>query len=110
MLSLAAGRRTLRAGPFLSSGDNNMSTTATRRQFLSTAASATAFAGATQLGFLAKLPSVSAQEASASGNVVKLADDIEPLVRLIEETPKERLLEEVAGRIRKGTSYREIVA
>ena len=87
-----------------------MSTAPTRRQFLSTAASATAFAGVSQLGFLTKLPSVSAQEAKASGSVVKLADDIEPLVRLIEETPRDKLLEEVAQKIRKGTSYREIVA
>jgi hypothetical protein len=39
-----------------------------------------------------------------------MSDDIEPLVRTIEETPRERLLEEIAGRIRRGTSYREIVA
>ena len=36
--------------------------------------------------------------------------DIEPLVRLLEETPREKLLEEVAGRIHKGTSYREVLA
>lgn len=31
-------------------------------------------------------------------------------MRLLEETPRERVLEEVAGRIRKGTSYREVLA
>src|SRR5439155_25528205 len=74
------------------------------------AASATALAGVSQLGFLSKLRRVSAEEAKTSSNVVKLADDIEPLVRLLEETPREKLLEEVASRIHKGTSYREIVA
>src|SRR5690349_11986840 len=87
-----------------------MSDSSTRRQFLTTAASAAAFASTAQLGLLGKLPCVSAEEAKSSGNVVKLADEIEPLVRLLEETSREKLLEEVAGKIRKGTSYREIVA
>src|SRR4051794_8433316 len=81
-----------------------------RRQFLSTAASATALAGISQLGFLAKLPAVSAAEAKPDPKSVKLNDDIEPLVRVLEETPREKLLEEIAGRIRQGTTYREIVA
>ena len=67
-----------------------------RRQFLTTAASATAFAGVSQLGFLSKLPTVSAEEAKSAKDVVRLPADIEPLVRLIEETPRENLLEEVA--------------
>ena len=87
-----------------------MSMSSNRRQFLTTAASATAFAGVSQLGFLSKLPPVSADEAKSNPHVVKLSDDIEPLVRLLEETPREKLLEEVGSRIRKGTSYREIVA
>jgi len=87
-----------------------MSMSSNRRQFLVTAASAAALAGSAQLGFLGKLPRVSAEEAKADPKVVKLSDDIAPLVRLIEETPRGKLLEEVASRIRKGTSYREIVA
>src|SRR5204862_6869586 len=31
-------------------------------------------------------------------------------VRILEETPREQLLEEVAARIRRGMSYREVVA
>ncbi|MGH7138564.1 MAG: hypothetical protein ACREHD_22680, partial [Pirellulales bacterium] len=42
--------------------------------------------------------------------VVQLNADIEPLVRLLEEIPRERLLEEVAGRIRAGTTYKEVLA
>src|SRR5262245_950817 len=87
-----------------------MPTSSSRRQFLATAASATAVAGMSQLGVLTKLPPVSAQEAHSTSGVVKLNDDIEPLVKLLEETPRARLLEEVATRIRKGTTYREIVA
>jgi hypothetical protein len=87
-----------------------MSIASNRRQFLSTAASATALAGMSQLGFLGKLPAVSAEEARPDPKVVKLSDDIEPLVRTIEQTPREKLLEEIAGRIQKGTTYREVVA
>src|SRR3954469_13253285 len=87
-----------------------MSLSSNRRQFLNSAASAAAFAGAAQLGFLSKLPTVSAEEAKSAKDVVKMPDDIEPLVRLLEETPREKLLEEVAGKIHSGTSYREIVA
>jgi len=62
------------------------------------------------LGFLKRLQPVSAAEAKSSGDIVRLQPEIEPLVRLLEETPRQRLLEEVAGRIRQGTSYREVLA
>jgi hypothetical protein len=60
------------------------------------------------LGFLSHLPAVSAEEASVSS--VHFHPDIEPLVRLLEETPRERVLEEVAQRIQHGLSYREVLA
>jgi hypothetical protein len=86
-----------------------MSRPTNRRQFL--AATAATWAGASQLGLLQKLPSVSAEEVASRPQVVRLADEIEPLVRLLEETPREKLLEEVAHRIRKGAvTYREVVA
>jgi len=87
-----------------------MSVSSNRRQFLRTTASAAAFAGAAQLGFVSQLPPVSAEEAKSAKSVVRLPADIEPLVRLIEDTPRGKLLEEVATKIHKGTSYREIVA
>src|SRR5213075_1549297 len=42
--------------------------------------------------------------------LVQLHPEIEGLVRLLEDTPRERVLEEVAQRIKHGTTYREIVA
>ena len=42
--------------------------------------------------------------------IVRFDPAIEPLVRLLEETPRERLFEEVAARIRKGLTYRETLA
>ena len=81
-----------------------------RRSFLNTASQAAAVVGLSELGFLQRLPSVSAQDARPDAKLVQFSPDIEPLVRLLEDTPREKLLEQVATRIRGGTSYREVVA
>lgn len=81
-----------------------MPTSPDRRAFLQSSA---ALGG---LGFLSTLPAVSADEAKANPSVVMLHPEIEPLVRLVEETPREKLLEEVAARVKKGLSYREVLA
>jgi hypothetical protein len=62
------------------------------------------------LSFLCRLGPVSAGEAKLDPKVVSLEPEIEPLVRLLEETPRERLLEEMAARVRKGTAYRDVLA
>jgi hypothetical protein len=61
-------------------------------------------------GFLSRLPRVSAEEARESTARVGFDPSIEPLVRLIEDTPRERLLERVAEKIHGGTTYREVLA
>ena len=81
-----------------------------RRTFIKTAAGGGALAGLGELGFLAQLGPVSAAEAKLEPKIVQLHPEIEPLVRLLENTPRERLLEEVAGRIRRGLTYREVLA
>jgi hypothetical protein len=84
-----------------------------RRRFLGLAAASGAFAGLgdlADLGFLARLPAVSDEQSALDPRVVRLQPDIEPLVRLLEETPRERLLEEVGLRMRRGLSYRELLA
>jgi hypothetical protein len=60
------------------------------------------------LAFLSRLRPVSAAEAAPTGAPV--ADDVAPLVRLLEETPRGRLLEEVAQRISAGASYQQVLA
>ena len=62
------------------------------------------------MSFLSGLPAVSAEEAKLDPKVVRLDPDIEPLVRLLEETPRDRLLEEVGARVKKGLTYREVLA
>lgn len=80
-----------------------------RRSFLRTAATAGALIGLGDLGFLSRLPRVSAAEAKLDTRFVQFRPEIEPLVRLLEETPRERLLEEVAARIKRSTTYREVL-
>ena len=81
-----------------------------RRSFIKTAAAAGALAGLGDFGFLSRLPRVTAAEAQLDPRLVQLHPEIEPLVRLLEDTPRDRVLEEVAARIKRGTTYREIIA
>lgn len=81
-----------------------------RRSFLAATSGTAAVAGLSQLDFLSGLPRVSAEEARPDPKIVRFLPEIEPLVKLVEETPREKLLEEVAGKIKTGTSYREVVA
>ncbi len=82
----------------------------TRRRFLRAVTTGGALAGSGGLGFLARLPVVSAAEAGLEPRFVQFLPEIEPLVRLLEDTPRERLLEEVAARLQRGLSYRELLA
>src|SRR5687767_14474921 len=81
-----------------------------RRTFINRSAAAGVTAAVGDLAFLAGLPSVSAAEAKLPAKMVQFHSDIEPLVRLLENTPRERVLEEVAAKIKRGTTYREILA
>jgi hypothetical protein len=82
----------------------------TRRHALKAGASAGALAGLGDLSFLSQLNPVAAAEAKLEPSVVRLQPDIEPLVRFIEETPRDKLLEETAHRIKGGLSYRDLLA
>lgn len=83
----------------------------TRREFLGTSAAGGGLLLGGGLGFLSRLAPVSAAEATLLPALVRADAGVEPTVRLLEETPRERLLEEVAGRIRSGAlSYREVLA
>ena len=78
-----------------------------RRHFLKTAAASGAWLGlGGDLGI--RLPPVSAAEAGVG--IVRFSPEMEPLVRFLEDTPRERLLEEVAAKIRRGLSYRDLLA
>ena len=81
-----------------------------RRDFLKSGVAAGALAGLGDLGFLSQLSPVRAAEANLDSAMVALHPEIEPLVRFLEETPRERILEELAAKIRRGLTYRETLA
>ncbi|MDA1275853.1 MAG: hypothetical protein O2960_17700 [Verrucomicrobia bacterium] len=81
-----------------------------RRFFIRSSATASALLGLHELSLFSKLGSVSAAEARLPENAVQMRPEIEPVVRFLEDTPRERLLEEVAHRIRHGLSYRDVLA
>ncbi len=86
-----------------------MTPSASRRVFISKCAGGAAVLSQLPPVF-SQLPLVSAAESAFDGNIVALQPEIEPLVRLIEDTPRSQLLEEIGVRVRNGLSYREVLA
>src|SRR5262245_14826607 len=80
----------------------------TRREFLTRTAQVGAIAAAGDFAFLQNLPPLSAQEVQRS--LAPVAGDVDALVRLIEDTARNRVLEQVADRIRAGASYQQILS
>lgn len=81
-----------------------------RRSFLRFTGAAGALAALGDFRFLGRLPAVGAAEAALDSKIVRLDPAIEPLVRLLENTARDRVLEEVAARVRKGLPYRDVLA
>ena len=82
-----------------------MSAPYSRRRFVANTLQAGALAGLADLGFLRGLPAAEV----AGPKVVPVGSDLEPLVRLIEDTPRNDLLEKVADQIHKGTGYQQLL-
>ena len=80
-----------------------------RREFVTNSLKAGALVGLADFAFLNGLPPVSADEAKVSRNKVLFNSDIEPLVRLIEETPRKRLLGAVAEQMQRGVGYQQLL-
>lgn len=81
-----------------------------RRAFLRHAASGSALIACNGVLPMAGLSSNAFAEKAGRQAIVSLQSDIEPLVRLLEDTPRERLVETVATRISQGLSYRDLLA
>ena len=79
-----------------------------RREFLARSAQLGTLAAVGDFAFLGNLPPLSAQDVRRT--LAPVQEDIEPLVRLLEDTARNRLLEEVGTRIRNGASYQQILS
>src|SRR5262245_29326973 len=82
----------------------------TRRQFLQTAATAGTLLGLADLAALGPLSPASADEATVTPDLVRFGSDLEPLVRLIEETPREQCPAMMLEQLMKGLPYRNFLA
>ncbi|PAY18162.1 hypothetical protein CKO51_17715 [Rhodopirellula sp. SM50] len=87
----------------------NRTASTPRRSFLGVCGGATAALALSELDIINHLPRVSAAEATLEQPAVRFSDDIEPLVRLLEDTPRKRVVEVFADKVRSGTSYREVL-
>jgi hypothetical protein len=68
-----------------------------------------ALAGLADFGFLSQLQPLSAADTKLPSGALQFRPDIEPLVRLLETTSRDKLLEEIGARIRRGLSYRDVL-
>ncbi|MSR59414.1 MAG: hypothetical protein EXS05_17515 [Planctomycetaceae bacterium] len=81
-----------------------------RRDFLRTTAGAGLLASFADWPGLRALGLLTAAEPDVTPDIVQLHPDIEPLVRLIEDTPREKCVEMMAGQLRQGVAYRQFLA
>jgi hypothetical protein len=82
----------------------------TRRAFLRTSAGAGLAGSFGGLAAFERLALAAGPDTSLTPDLVRLSPEIEPLVRLIEDTPRERCLETIVARLHSGLSYRELMA
>jgi hypothetical protein len=78
-----------------------------RRDFLHASASVGFLGG---LGSIGALGRALAQNTNVGPDLVLLSPDIEPIVRVIEQTPRETVFEAATGLLRNGVNYQQFMA
>src|SRR5579883_1561097 len=81
-----------------------------RRRFLQSASALGLGAGLGSWASLRTITPASAAEMAVGPDAVRFRPEIEPVVRWIEETPRDRVLEKAVEQLKKGLSYREMLA
>ena len=61
-------------------------------------------------GAIWRAGTLAAADQAVASDIVRFGADIEPLVRLIEETPRDKCIEVIASRLKAGLSYRELLS
>src|SRR5262249_35249697 len=80
------------------------------RRFLRTVAGAGASAGLGEWAGLLPLSPASADDAKVTPDLVRFGPDIEPVVRLIEDTPRDKCVAMLVDQLKKGLPYRNFLA
>lgn len=81
-----------------------------RRRFVARSLQAGAVAAFGDYSFLHGLPAPAADNDKAARHLVPLSSEIEPLVRVIEDTPRDKLMERIVAEVRKDTSYEQLLS
>ncbi len=81
-----------------------------RRDFLRSAAALGLGAGLGPVAALRAITPASGAAMAVGPEAVRFRPEIEPVVRWIEETPRDRILDEAVDRLAAGLSYRELLA
>ncbi len=76
-----------------------------RRSFLTSTASGLGLAG-----LLRAIGPVPAAELAVGPGIARFSEEVEPLVRFLEDTPQDKIIEQTAQRIKAGLSYRQLLA
>ncbi len=82
----------------------------TRRQFLHAGATADTVFGLGEWAGLLPLSPANADEAKVTPDLVRFGPDLEPIVKLIEDTPREKCVAMMVEQLRKGVPYRIFMA
>jgi len=80
-----------------------------RRRFVARSLTAGAVAALGDFAFLNGLPAPAAED-KGQRKLVPLSSEIEPLVRLMEDTQRDQLMERIVAEVRKGTSYEQLLS
>src|SRR5262245_50644253 len=81
-----------------------------RRRFVTASAGAGALATLGDFAFLSALPAPAAAPNAVRRRLVSLDREIEPLVQLIEDTPRQDLMAKITAEVHKGTSYEDLLS
>ena len=82
----------------------------TRRDFLKSSAEAGLLLGCVTPKALAALAPQERGQAKVTPDLVRFTPDVEPIVRLIEETPREKCFDMMVEQLRRGLPYRNFLA
>lgn len=82
----------------------------TRREFLKSSAGAGLLLASATPPALSALAPEKRSEAQVSPELVRFTPDVEPVVRLIEKTPREKCFDMMVGELRRGLPYRNFLA